>query len=289
MANEYEPQEEEDREPLVQEEDLEKAVGSTNLTNTVLWAYPELSDGALLTYIALKHFAWQDRETFVGQDTLAEFRRSSSSTIRRHLSELTAAGLITSKQRGLGRTNIWYIHILGDEKHLEFLRRWRPERHKAVQAAQNRAPQTAQNRAVRTAQERALDKDTVVTKTQNDNERAAIAASFSSHLPHNDKPSLIRQITAEFAPTDPEQAIQTYLGRFPASLITRAAEITRANSHATNPIAYLYGVIQRLQEQEATQTAAHQHVELEPELTPAEYEASLQALERVKQQRSQQE
>ena len=123
-----------------------------------------------------------------------------------------------------------------------------------------------------------------VLDSKDENEQS----SSSSHPILNDKTTLITSITSEFAPAEPQQAIESYLSRFPTALIARAAEITRANSQVTNPIAYLYGVIQRLQEQEATQPAAHQHVELEPELTEEEYQASLQALERVKRQLSQQ-
>ena len=127
---------------------------------------------------------------------------------------------------------------------------------------------------------KAPNKKHSLQETKDENERP----SSSSRASSSDKQPLISQLATEFAPNESIQAIQTYLGRFPIALITRAAEITRANSQVTNPIAYLYGVIQRLQEQAAMQPAAHQYVEEAPELTEEEYQSSLQALERVKEQ-----
>lgn len=119
------------------------------------------------------------------------------------------------------------------------------------------------------------------TRDNNENERTSV----SSQLNQNDKTALIKDLHQEFAPGDPEKAIQTYLSRFPIALIQRAANITRAATNAKMPIAYMYGVLQRLQEQEGYLPAAQRRIDLETvELTPEEYRASLQALERVKQQ-----
>lgn len=96
--------------------------------------------------------------------------------------------------------------------------------------------------------------------------------------------SLINQIHQEFAPGENPQAIQTYLSRFPAALITKAAEITRAADNKHKPIAYMFGVLGRLVEQESYLPAAQRQAPELPELTSAEYQASLQALDRVKQQ-----
>ena len=65
---------------------------------------------------------------------------------------------------------------------------------------------------------------------------------------------------------------------------SRAAEITRQSANAKRPVAFLYGTVQRLAEQQATQPQAHQRADTLPELSEAEYQASLQALDRIKQQ-----
>ena len=68
------------------------------------------------------------------------------------------------------------------------------------------------------------------------------------------------------------------------ALIEQAAAITQGHSNTKKPIAYLYGVVQRLAEQEATKPLARQRADPLPELSEAEYSTSLEALERVKQQ-----
>ena len=222
---------------------------------------PDLGAGAKLTYGLLLWYLWKG-EDYPGHHEAAKDFGLSRASLCRYLSELGQRGLIQSMRPGLGETNSYHLpdprltlRPLGS--HIETSDVSSCDAHK--------------------------DKTSLHTLKTNTKD-----TSLSSQSLHHNKTALIATITSEFAPNEPQQAIQTYLARFPVALITRAAEITRANSHATNPIAYLYGVIQRLQEQEATQPVAHQHVEQEPELTEEEYQVSLQALERVKQQLSQQ-
>jgi len=116
------------------------------------------------------------------------------------------------------------------------------------------------------------------TKKQNGNEQPSVS---SGSIP-NDKTPLA--LAAEFAPDENPQAIVKYLDRFPNGLLEQAAVITRQSANAKNPVAYLYGVVQRLSEQESVKPLAQQRGEALPELSEAEYSASLQALERVKQE-----
>ena len=218
---------------------------------------PELSAGAKLAYATMLWYAWR-LDSYPGDRHMASDLRVSERSIRNYLSELRKTGWIQIAERGLGQTT---SYILPEDK-------FRSERQDSSALSGKYVPLNTNTSL-----------HTLKTNTKD--------PSLSFHSTRHDKPALIATIASEIGPNEPQQAIQTYLGRFSATLIARAAEITRANSQVTNPIAYLYGVIQRLQEQEATQTAAHQHVEVEPELTEEEYQVSLQALERVKQQLSQ--
>ena len=118
------------------------------------------------------------------------------------------------------------------------------------------------------------------TRDNNENERPSVS---SQSIP-NDKTQLLAALATEFAPEENPQAILTYLSRFPVALLTQAAQVTRESDNKHKPIAYLYGVVQRLSEQEALRPLAQQRAELLPELSEEEYQASLQALDRVKQQ-----
>jgi len=117
------------------------------------------------------------------------------------------------------------------------------------------------------------------TRDNNENEQPSVS---SGSIP-NDKAQLLTALATEFAPNEQPQAIVSYLGRFPNGLLDQAAVITRQSANAKNPIAYLYGVVQRLAEQESVKPLARQRGEVLPELSEAEYSASLEALERVKQ------
>ena len=159
--------EEIDREPLVQYEDLEQATGFTQVSNAVLRCYPELSDGEKLTYIMLKSFAYVGPETFVGEETLARARNATVSTISRHLQKLIKVGLVRVRRRGQGRTNVWIITRIPREKIEQYLAEWQPDLdinqrvinrvshntpHNTPQTAQNPQVKTTQNPQVKTAQ-----------------------------------------------------------------------------------------------------------------------------------------
>ena len=180
---------------------------------------------------------------------------------------------ITKATASLEEKGLIVVERRRDKQHRQMINRYKvrfaEEAESEIPAPENSDPQET----------------TVVQETNNENGRqAANAAPSPSQSINNDKHQLIADIRTEFAPQDNEQAIQTYLGRFPIGLITRAAEITRQSADAKNKIAYCYGTLQKLQAEESYLPAAQQQVGTFSELTPEEYAASLQALERVKRQ-----
>ncbi len=126
----------------------------------------------------------------------------------------------------------------------------------------------------------ASEEPTRDSRTRDKDENERLSSSSQSIL--NDKPALLESLAIEFAPDEQPQAIVSYLGRFPEDLLNRAAEITRQSANAKRPVAFLYGTVQRLAEQEALAPLAQQRTDTVPELTEEEYQASLQALDRVK-------
>ena len=73
---------------------------------------PGLSRTAKTTYATLLKYAWQDGLCFPGQKRMAADLNVSVEAISRDLRELRDYGLIRWQQRGLGRTNVYYLHDL---------------------------------------------------------------------------------------------------------------------------------------------------------------------------------
>ena len=74
---------------------------------------PELTSsvGAKLIYAMLLKYARELDECFPGQRKLADDLGSSERSVRSWLKELEAAGLVSIKQRGQGRPNLYTVHI----------------------------------------------------------------------------------------------------------------------------------------------------------------------------------
>lgn len=70
---------------------------------------PLLSPMARLLYHTILSFAWGKEQAFPGQETLCGIMGCSDETIRKYLIELRTARLITWKQRGLGKTNLYTV------------------------------------------------------------------------------------------------------------------------------------------------------------------------------------
>ena len=213
---------------------------------------PDLGAGAKLAYGILLWYGWKGRG-YPGHEEAAAAFGIGESSLRRYLTQLEERGLIETIQAGLGQTNSYKL----------------PPLKLSVQGVQSE----------RSGRSNQADND--VNKAVHTLKTNTKAPSSSQSI-HNDKARLLTDLANEFAPQENPQAIVTYLGRFPAALLARAAEVVREADNTHKPIAYLYGVLQRLAEGEAAKPAAHQRADPLPELSEAEYQASLEALERVK-------
>ena len=84
--------------------------GFTQVPNFVL-TKKELSVGAKLAYAMLLKYAWGDDACFPGQLKLADDMGSGERSVRTYLKELESAGLLEITQRGLGKTNLYKLHL----------------------------------------------------------------------------------------------------------------------------------------------------------------------------------
>ena len=84
--------------------------GFTQVPNFIL-QNDKLSIGAKLTYAMMLKYAWYDDHCFPGQKTLAKDLGTSDRSVRSYLKELEKAGFITIKQRGLGKVNLYDLHL----------------------------------------------------------------------------------------------------------------------------------------------------------------------------------
>ena len=84
--------------------------GFTQVPNFVL-TQKELTVGAKLAYAMLLKYAWEDKACFPGQVTLAADMGAAERSIRTYLKELETGGLLEIEQRGLGKTNLYRLHL----------------------------------------------------------------------------------------------------------------------------------------------------------------------------------
>ena len=84
--------------------------GFTQVPNFVL-TQKELSVGAKLAYAMLLKYAWGDQACYPGQVKLAEDMGAAERSIRTYLKELETGGLLEIEQRGLGKTNLYRLHL----------------------------------------------------------------------------------------------------------------------------------------------------------------------------------
>jgi hypothetical protein len=71
----------------------------------------DISVGAKLAYAMLLKYAWANDACFPGQTTLAQDMGAALRSVRTYLKELEAAHLLEIKQRGLGKTNLYRLHL----------------------------------------------------------------------------------------------------------------------------------------------------------------------------------
>jgi len=84
--------------------------GFTQVPNFIL-TNKQLSVGAKLAYAMLLKYAWQDDYCFPGQQKLADDMGAGERSIRTYLKELEAVGFLEVKQQGLGKTNLYRLHL----------------------------------------------------------------------------------------------------------------------------------------------------------------------------------
>ena len=99
-----------DRSLILRGADTATRKGWTGVPNFILESQ-EISAGAKLTYAMLLKYARELDECFPGQDRLARGMGHGERSVRRWLRELEKAGLITVKQRGQGRPNLYTVHL----------------------------------------------------------------------------------------------------------------------------------------------------------------------------------
>jgi len=84
--------------------------GFTQVPNFIL-TKADISVGAKLTYAMLLKYAWYDAGCFPGQLTLAQDMGAGERSVRTYLKELEASKLLEITQRGLGKTNLYKLHV----------------------------------------------------------------------------------------------------------------------------------------------------------------------------------
>ena len=84
--------------------------GFTQVPNFIL-TNKDLSVGGKLAYAMLLKYAWSDNSCFPGQVKLATDMGAGERSVRSYLQELEKAGFLEVIQRGLGKTNIYRLHL----------------------------------------------------------------------------------------------------------------------------------------------------------------------------------
>jgi hypothetical protein len=102
--------------------DLATRHGFTQVPNFIL-TNADISVGAKLAYAMLLKYAWQDDACFPGQIKLATDMGATDRSVRTYLKELESEELLEIKQRGLGKTNLYRLHLIVKPKKADDSRR----------------------------------------------------------------------------------------------------------------------------------------------------------------------
>jgi hypothetical protein len=89
--------------------------GFTQLPNFIL-RNPEISIGAKTTYSLFLSYAWHNNLCFPGQETLAQSLGMSVGSVNAFIKELEACGLIEITRRGQGKTNLYTVNFVVQQK-----------------------------------------------------------------------------------------------------------------------------------------------------------------------------
>jgi helix-turn-helix protein len=90
--------------------DAASMMGFTQVPNFLLKS-KKLSSGDKMAFAMLLSYAWQNDYCFPGQRRLAEDLGLDERSVRRNLKSLEVNGLLSIKQRGLGKTNIYELNL----------------------------------------------------------------------------------------------------------------------------------------------------------------------------------
>jgi helix-turn-helix protein len=90
--------------------DLITRHGFTQVPNFIL-TNKHLSVGAKLLYAMILKYDWDNQGCFPGQQQLADDMGSAERSIRTYQKELEEAEVLEVKQRGLGKTNVYRLHV----------------------------------------------------------------------------------------------------------------------------------------------------------------------------------
>ena len=102
--------------------DLVTRHGFTQVPNFLL-TKNDISVGAKLAYAMLLKYAWNNDACFPGQVKLAEDMGATDRSVRTYLKELETAELLEITQRGLGKTNLYRLHLTVKPKNTSQTRR----------------------------------------------------------------------------------------------------------------------------------------------------------------------
>jgi hypothetical protein len=97
-----------ERSPIIVEDEALQD-GFTQIPNAIL-RHPKITPGAKVAYGVLLSYAWQDDRCFPGQERMAHDMACGERSVRTYLQQLEDAALVSVKQRGLGKTNLYIIH-----------------------------------------------------------------------------------------------------------------------------------------------------------------------------------
>ena len=90
--------------------DAATSMGFTQVPNFLLKS-KDLSSGDKMAFAMLLSYAWHNDYCFPGQERLAQDLGLSERSVRTHLKSLEMNGLLTIKQRGQGKTNIYELDL----------------------------------------------------------------------------------------------------------------------------------------------------------------------------------
>ena len=94
---------------ILQDESLKQFQGGFTAIPNRLLENADLSLGARMVYAMLLKFAWQKDFCFPAQERIATDLGIGIRSVRTYLHELREAALITWKQQGLNRPNVYYL------------------------------------------------------------------------------------------------------------------------------------------------------------------------------------